>query len=49
MRLQTELRYTGDLQVGGTIAAGDRRVIEGEAGKIADEFFAALAEGMKKE
>jgi carbon monoxide dehydrogenase subunit G len=41
------LRYTGGAQVGGVIAAADRRIIEGEAKKIVGQFFAAAAEGLK--
>jgi carbon monoxide dehydrogenase subunit G len=45
---QTELRYTGDAQVGGMIAAVGQRMIEGAARKIVDQFFAAAAEELKK-
>ena len=46
---QTELRYTGDAQVGGMIAAVGQRMIEGAARRIVDQFFAAAAEELKKE
>ena len=46
---QTELRYTGEAQVGGMIAAVGQRMIEGAARKIVDHFFAAAAEELKKE
>jgi carbon monoxide dehydrogenase subunit G len=46
---QTELRYTGEAQVGGMIAAVGQRMIEGAAKKIVDQFFAAAAEELKKE
>jgi carbon monoxide dehydrogenase subunit G len=45
---QTELRYTGEAQVGGMIAAVGQRMMEGAARKIVDEFFAAAAEELKK-
>ena len=46
---QTELRYTGEAQVGGMIASVGQRMIEGAARKIVDQFFAAVAEELKKE
>jgi len=46
---QTELRYTGDAQVGGMIASVGQRMIEGAAKKIVDQFFTAAAEELKKE
>ena len=46
---QTELRYTGEAQVGGMIAAVGQRMIEGAARMIVDQFFAAAAEELKKE
>jgi len=46
---QTELRYTGEAQVGGMIAAVGQRMIEGAARKIVDQFFAAAADQLKKE
>ncbi|MBZ5699638.1 MAG: carbon monoxide dehydrogenase subunit G [Acidobacteriia bacterium] len=46
---QTELRYSGEAQVGGMVAAVGQRMIEGAARKIVDEFFAAAAEELKKE
>jgi carbon monoxide dehydrogenase subunit G len=45
----TELRYTGEAQVGGMIASMGQRMIEGAAKKIVDQFFAAAAEELKKE
>jgi carbon monoxide dehydrogenase subunit G len=44
----TELRYSGDAQVGGLIASVGQRMIEGAAKKIVDQFFAAAAEELKK-
>ncbi len=46
---QTELRYTGEAQVGGMIASIGQRMIEGAARKIVDQFFAAAAEELKKQ
>jgi carbon monoxide dehydrogenase subunit G len=46
---QTELRYTGEAQVGGMIAAVGQRMIEGAARKIVDQFFGAAAEELKKQ
>jgi Carbon monoxide dehydrogenase subunit G (CoxG) len=48
-QVQTELRYTGDTLVGGMIASVNRRMIEGDANKFVDQFFAAAAEELKKE
>ena len=45
---QTELRYTGEAQVGGMIASVGQRMIEAAAKKIVDRFFAAAAEELKK-
>jgi len=45
---QTELRYSGDAQVGGMIASVGQRMIEGAAKKIVDQFFASAAEELKK-
>lgn len=36
---QTEVRYTGEAQVGGMIAAVGQRMIEGAARKIIQQFF----------
>jgi carbon monoxide dehydrogenase subunit G len=44
---QTELRYTGEAQVGGMIASVGQRMIEAAAKKIVDRFFAAAAEELK--
>ena len=46
---QTELRYTGEAQVGGMVAAVGQRMIEGAARKIVDQFFTAAAEELKEE
>jgi carbon monoxide dehydrogenase subunit G len=46
---QTELRYTGEAQVGGMIAAVGQRMMEGAARKIVDQFFAAAAEELNEE
>jgi carbon monoxide dehydrogenase subunit G len=45
---QTELRYTGEAQVGGMIASVGQRMIEGAARKIMDQFFGAVAEELRK-
>jgi len=45
---ETEVRYTGDAQVGGMIASVGQRMIEGAAKKIVDQFFAGAAEELKK-
>ena len=45
---QTELRYTGEAQVGGMIASVGQRMIEGASRKIMDQFFAAVAEELRK-
>jgi carbon monoxide dehydrogenase subunit G len=37
----TEIRYSGDVQVGGTIAGVGQRMIEGAAKMMASQFFAA--------
>jgi uncharacterized protein len=44
----TELRYTGEAQVGGMIASVGQRMIEGASRKIMDQFFAAVAEELRK-
>ena len=44
----TELRYTGEAQVGGMIASVGQRMMEGAARKIMDQFFAAVTEELKK-
>ena len=36
---QTELRYTGEAQVGGMIASVGQRLIEGAARKVVQQFF----------
>lgn len=45
---ETHLRYTGDAQVGGMIASVGQRMIEGAAKKIVDQFFAAVADELRK-
>jgi uncharacterized protein len=45
---QTELRYTGEAQVGGMIASVGQRMIEGASRKIMDQFFAGVAEELGK-
>jgi uncharacterized protein len=45
---QTELRYSGDAQVGGMIASVGQRMIEGAARKIVDQFFSAAADELRK-
>jgi carbon monoxide dehydrogenase subunit G len=40
---QTELRYSGEAQVGGMIAAVGQRMIEGAARKIVQQFFESVA------
>jgi hypothetical protein len=45
---QTELRYTGEAQVGGMIASVGQRMIEGASRKIMDQFFAGVAEELRK-
>ncbi len=40
---QTELRYSGEAQVGGMIAAVGQRMIEGAARKIIRQFFESVA------
>ncbi len=40
---QTDLRYTGEAQVGGMIAAVGQRMIEGAARKMLQQFFESVA------
>ena len=40
---QTELRYTGEAQVGGMIAGIGQRMIEGAARKLIQQFFESAA------
>ncbi len=40
---QTEVRYTGEAQVGGMIAAIGQRMIEGAARKMIQQFFDSVA------
>jgi hypothetical protein len=45
----TVIKYTGDLQVGGTIASVGQRMIQGTAKMMASQFFLALAAEAKTE
>jgi carbon monoxide dehydrogenase subunit G len=45
----TVIKYTGDLQVGGTIASVGQRMIQGTAKMMATQFFLALAAEAKTE
>jgi carbon monoxide dehydrogenase subunit G len=45
---ETELRYTGEAQVGGAIAAVGQRLLEGAARKILQQFFASAAAELKE-
>jgi carbon monoxide dehydrogenase subunit G len=38
----TEVKYSGDVQIGGTIAGVGQRMIEGAAKMMASQFFAAI-------
>jgi carbon monoxide dehydrogenase subunit G len=40
---ETEVQYSGDLQLGGLLAAVGSRMMEGAAKKSIDEFFQAIA------
>ncbi len=40
---QTEVRYTGEAQIGGMIAAIGQRMIEGAARKMIQQFFESAA------
>ncbi len=40
---QTELRYTGEAQVGGLVASVGQRMIEGVARRILQQFFESVA------
>ncbi len=46
---QTELRYSGEAQVGGMIATVGQRMIDVTARKIVQQFFEAAAEQLKTE
>ncbi len=46
-RGQTELRYSGEAQVGGMIAAVGQRMIDVAARKIIQQFFESAAEQLK--
>jgi carbon monoxide dehydrogenase subunit G len=45
---QTEVRYSGEAQVGGLIASVGQRMIEGAAKKIVQQFFDAAAAQLRK-
>ena len=44
---KTEIRFSGDVQVGGTIAGVGQRMIEGAAKMMASQFFAAIEAEVK--
>lgn len=44
---QTELRYSGDTQVGGVIASVGSRMVEAAAKRMIQEFFDAAAEQLR--
>lgn len=44
----TEVRYTGEVQVGGLIASVGQRMIEAAAKKIIQQFFEAASAELKK-
>lgn len=44
---QTELRYTGEAQVGGLIASVGQRMLEMASRKIAQQFFESVAKQLK--
>jgi uncharacterized protein len=46
---KTEIRYTGDVQVGGTIASVGQRMIQGTVKMMAAQFFTALGAEAKTE
>jgi uncharacterized protein len=43
----TEVKYDGDAQVGGTLAAVGQRLIDGTSKMMIKKFFEKLAEGMQ--
>jgi uncharacterized protein len=45
----TEVHYSGDLQLGGLLAAVGSRMMEGAAKKSIDEFFQAIAASLGKQ
>ena len=45
----TEIKYLGDVQVGGTIAGVGQRMIEGAAKALASQFFNAIASEARSE
>ncbi len=44
---QTELRYTGEVQVGGLIASVGQRMLEGASRRILQQFFESAAEQLR--
>jgi carbon monoxide dehydrogenase subunit G len=44
----TEVRYTGEAQVGGLIASVGQRMIEAAAKKIIQQFFESASTELKK-
>src|SRR4030095_1000209 len=46
---KTEIRYTGDVQVGGTITSVGQRMIQGTVKMMAAQFFTALGAEAKTE
>jgi|SRR5215471_20278102 len=45
----TEIKYLGDVQVGGTIAGVGQRMIEGAAKTLASQFFTAIESATRNE
>ena len=45
----TEIKYSGDVQVGGTIAGVGQRMIEGAAKTLASQFFTAIESETRNE
>jgi carbon monoxide dehydrogenase subunit G len=45
----TEIKYLGDVQVGGTIAGVGQRMIEGAAKTLASQFFTAIESETRSE
>ena len=45
----TEIKYLGDVQVGGTIAGVGQRMIEGAAKTLASQFFTAIESETRNE
>lgn len=44
---ETEVRYSGDLQLGGLLAAVGSRMVDGAAKKSIDEFFGEVATSLR--